>query len=75
MKITCSLFRMATEGNAESKNPILSLRCSLFRSILTVPWMELGGKVSVLCKKTGYSAAIEFHCKVRCAFRAFFRLF
>ncbi|XP_065834944.1 oxysterol-binding protein-related protein 9-like isoform X2 [Oscarella lobularis] len=33
------------------------------RSILTVPWMELGGKVSVLCKKTGYSAAIEFHCK------------
>ncbi|XP_062509472.1 oxysterol-binding protein-related protein 9-like isoform X2 [Corticium candelabrum] len=33
------------------------------RSILTVPWMELGGKVLITCHKTGYSAPIEFHCK------------
>ena len=36
------------------------------RSILTVPWVELGGKIQVSCAKTGYSANIEFHTKVRC---------
>ena len=34
------------------------------RSILTVPWVELGGKVQISCAKTGYSATIEFHTKV-----------
>ncbi|TRY74648.1 hypothetical protein TCAL_01622 [Tigriopus californicus] len=33
------------------------------RSILTVPWIELGGKVSLICPATGYSANIEFKCK------------
>ncbi|KAK2164135.1 hypothetical protein LSH36_68g05061 [Paralvinella palmiformis] len=33
------------------------------RSILTVPWMEMGGKVSVTCQKTGYYANIEFLTK------------
>ncbi|GAU98444.1 hypothetical protein RvY_09591 [Ramazzottius varieornatus] len=33
------------------------------RSILTVPWCELGGKVALQCKKTGYSAEIIFHTK------------
>ena len=33
------------------------------RSILTVPWVELGGKVSINCPQTGYSANIEFKCK------------
>lgn len=33
------------------------------RSILTVPWVELGGKVGIQCAKTGYSATIEFKCK------------
>ena len=35
-----------------------------FRSILTVPWMEMGGKVTVTCNKTGYNAAVDFHTKV-----------
>ena len=35
-----------------------------YRSILNVPWVELGGKVSVTCPKTSYSANIEFHTKV-----------
>ncbi|XP_052775129.1 oxysterol-binding protein-related protein 9-like [Mya arenaria] len=30
------------------------------RSILTVPWVELGGNVTVSCAKTGYSATIDF---------------
>uniref|UniRef100_A0A8C8R906 Oxysterol-binding protein n=1 Tax=Pelusios castaneus TaxID=367368 RepID=A0A8C8R906_9SAUR len=33
------------------------------RSILTVPWIELGGECSISCSKTGYSASIIFHTK------------
>lgn len=33
------------------------------RSILTVPWIELGGEVNVTCAKTGYHAHINFHTK------------
>lgn len=33
------------------------------RSILTYPWMELGGKCTVKCIQTGYHANLEFHCK------------
>lgn len=37
--------------------------CHMSRSILTVPWLELGGKVNLSCEKTGYAATIDFHCK------------
>ncbi|KAJ8350616.1 hypothetical protein SKAU_G00257460 [Synaphobranchus kaupii] len=40
-----------------------TLPCAYARSILTVPWVELGGKVNVTCAKTGYSAAITFQTK------------
>ncbi|KAH7962537.1 hypothetical protein HPB52_016764 [Rhipicephalus sanguineus] len=33
------------------------------RSIFTVPWIELGGKVEITCHKTGYNAVIDFHTK------------
>lgn len=33
------------------------------RSILTVPWIELGGTVNISCEKTGYKATIEFLTK------------
>eukprot|EP00795_Rhopilema_esculentum_P004515 gene4515-20767_t len=33
------------------------------RSILTVPWVELGGKTEITCAKTGYRADVEFHTK------------
>lgn len=33
------------------------------RSILTVPWVELGGSVNITCQQTGYSASIEFVTK------------
>ncbi|NWR14288.1 OSBL9 protein, partial [Emberiza fucata] len=32
-------------------------------SILTVPWIELGGECSISCSKTGYNASIVFHTK------------
>ena len=34
-----------------------------FRSILTFPWVESGGKVNITCAKTGYNASITFHTK------------
>ncbi|CAL8390569.1 unnamed protein product [Boreogadus saida] len=40
-----------------------TLPCAYARSILTVPWVELGGKVIVTCAKSGYSAVITFHTK------------
>ncbi|CAF5153576.1 unnamed protein product [Rotaria magnacalcarata] len=33
------------------------------RSILGVPWFEMGGKVTIDCEKTGYTANIEFLTK------------
>ncbi|XP_072015596.1 oxysterol-binding protein-related protein 11-like isoform X2 [Amphiura filiformis] len=33
------------------------------RSILTVPWMELGGRCNIQCPQSGYQAAITFHTK------------
>ncbi|XP_078656732.1 oxysterol-binding protein-related protein 9-like isoform X6 [Branchiostoma floridae x Branchiostoma belcheri] len=33
------------------------------RSILTIPWMELGGKVTITCAKSGYSCNIDFLTK------------
>ncbi|CAG5861133.1 unnamed protein product [Menidia menidia] len=40
----------------------LTPACPL-RSILTVPWVELGGECNISCSKSGYSANIVFHTK------------
>lgn len=40
-----------------------TLPCAYARSILTVPWVELGGKVNINCAKSGYSAVITFQTK------------
>ena len=45
---------------------IATLPSAYGRSILTVPWVELGGKCIIDCPQTGYTAHIEFHCKVLC---------
>ncbi|XP_036990558.2 oxysterol-binding protein-related protein 10 isoform X2 [Artibeus jamaicensis] len=42
---------------------VFTLPSAYARSILTVPWVELGGKVSISCAKTGYSATVIFHTK------------
>ncbi|XP_072139635.1 oxysterol-binding protein-related protein 10 isoform X2 [Mobula birostris] len=42
---------------------VFTLPCAYARSILTVPWVELGGKVNINCTKSGYSAAVTFHTK------------
>lgn len=42
---------------------VFTLPSAYARSILTIPWVELGGKVSISCAKTGYSATVTFHTK------------
>ncbi|XP_063778358.1 oxysterol-binding protein-related protein 10 isoform X5 [Pseudophryne corroboree] len=42
---------------------IFTLPSAYARSILTVPWVELGGKVNITCAKTGYTATITFQTK------------
>ncbi|XP_029519565.2 oxysterol-binding protein-related protein 10-like isoform X1 [Oncorhynchus nerka] len=42
---------------------VFTLPCAYARSILTVPWVELGGKVTIICAKSGYSATVTFHTK------------
>ncbi|XP_051714874.2 oxysterol-binding protein-related protein 10 isoform X3 [Oryctolagus cuniculus] len=42
---------------------VFTLPSAYARSILTIPWVELGGKVSISCAKTGYSATVIFHTK------------
>lgn len=43
---------------------ILTFPSAYGRSILTVPWFEMGGAVSINCPKTGYCSNIEFLTKV-----------
>ena len=44
---------------------VMTLPSAYARSILTYPWVELGDKCRISCKKTGYQASIVFHTKVR----------
>nr|XP_053655809.1 oxysterol-binding protein-related protein 9-like isoform X3 [Cherax quadricarinatus] len=42
---------------------ILNFPSGYGRSILTVPWVELGGTCQITCNKTGYNASVEFLTK------------
>ncbi|CAK8678837.1 unnamed protein product [Clavelina lepadiformis] len=42
---------------------IITYPSAYARSILTVPWSELGGKCTISCKKTGLTATVIFHMK------------
>ena len=43
----------------------LSMPSAYARSVLTEPWVELGGRVNISCSQTGFTAPIVFHTKVR----------
>ena len=43
---------------------IITFPSAYGKSILTVPWFEMGGLITITCPKTGYSADIEFLTKV-----------
>lgn len=43
---------------------VCTFPCAYLRCILTVPWIELGGRVSIVCASTGYNASVTFQTKV-----------
>ena len=62
---TVRLRLLSPAGASDSPEEYeFSLPSVFARSILTVPWVELGDKVTVHCEQTGYSASIVFHTKV-----------
>lgn len=42
----------------------MTLPNTYIRSLLTYPWMELGGRSTISCSQSGYSAVIDFQSKV-----------
>ncbi|XP_065844435.1 oxysterol-binding protein-related protein 11-like [Oscarella lobularis] len=42
---------------------IFTLPTIYVRSILTLPWVELGGLCKIVCKKSGYQTTVEFQTK------------
>ncbi|TPP60629.1 Oxysterol-binding protein [Fasciola gigantica] len=42
---------------------VVTFPCGYGRNILSVPWIELGGKTSIICAKSGYVTNIEFKTK------------
>ncbi|XP_077577321.1 oxysterol-binding protein-related protein 10-like [Stigmatopora nigra] len=46
-----------------NKDYVFTLPCADAHSIVAVPWVELGGNVTISCAKTGYSATVTFHTK------------
>nr|XP_032821793.1 oxysterol-binding protein-related protein 9-like [Petromyzon marinus] len=47
----------------QEEDYILTFPSGYGRSILTVPWVELGGECSVRCARSGFHASVTFHTK------------
>jgi len=48
---------------ATGEDYVVTFPSAYGRSILTTPWVELGGKCEISCPQTGYRAEVEFKCK------------
>eukprot|EP00123_Amoebidium_parasiticum_P009767 comp19697_c0_seq2/m.23411 comp19697_c0_seq2/g.23411 ORF comp19697_c0_seq2/g.23411 comp19697_c0_seq2/m.23411 type:complete len:291 (-) comp19697_c0_seq2:111-983(-) len=49
--------------HTHSEEYLVTFPSAYARSILTIPWVELGGHTVIECSKTGYKATIEFLTK------------
>lgn len=56
-------FQTVTGGESFKKIFTIFINSKNSRSILTVPWIELGGSVTINCPQTGYHADVEFLTK------------
>lgn len=63
LTLPCSLPGGVLRLLEHGEEYVFTLPSAYARSILTIPWVELGGKVSISCAKTGYSATVIFHTK------------
>lgn len=66
-QLTLWSFPLCSQGTLclleHDEEYVFTLPCAYARSILTMPWVELGGKVTINCAKSGYSATVTFHTK------------
>ncbi|KAG8235074.1 hypothetical protein J437_LFUL015318, partial [Ladona fulva] len=54
-------FKLTLSSHNESY--CFNLPSAYARSIISVPWIEIGGKVNIVSQNTGYSSSIMFHTK------------
>ena len=54
---------MLTLHHPTREDYVLGFPNGYARSIFTVPWVELGGPVTISCSQTGYNARVEFLTK------------
>ncbi|XP_071440202.1 oxysterol-binding protein-related protein 11-like isoform X1 [Hetaerina americana] len=54
-------FKVALASHNEEYT--FNLPSAYARSIISIPWIELGGKVNIHCSASGYSASVVFHTK------------
>ena len=59
-----SVFLVSLRLLEHGEEYVFGMPSAYARSILTVPWAEMGDKISITCAKTGFSSAITFHTKV-----------
>ena len=48
--------------------PLYCQRNLFHRSLLTIPWLEMGGVCTITCAQSQCTANVEFHCKVQAYF-------
>jgi len=51
------------DGPGKGEEYVVTFPSGYGRSILSIPWVELGGQCSLTCTKTGYNATVDFHTK------------
>ena len=59
------LFAVRMSLLKHEEDYVFTLPSAYARSILTVPWVELGDRITINCAKTKYSASVTFHTKVK----------
>jgi len=50
-------------GPGKGEEYVVTFPSGYGRSILSIPWIELGGQCEIRCAKTGYTATVDFHTK------------
>lgn len=58
------LFSVKLKLLALDEEYVFSMPSAYARSILTVPWAEMGDKINMTCQKTNLSSTVTFHTKV-----------
>ncbi|XP_074659923.1 oxysterol-binding protein-related protein 11-like isoform X2 [Tubulanus polymorphus] len=59
----CMIGKMSLNLLDHDEEYVFTLPSAYARSILTIPWVELGDKINITCTKSGYSSSITFHTK------------